>query len=1434
MNTKETDMRLICRLTVFALGASLALGCAEPVDEIDQVQPDYLAKTQFVGEWYYRQTMVDVSPEVVAGFIGMEAGLERVRWEITEDHLIAYRVHQAIEGLEEDRTLDGAEYRGDIIAQFSITKHFDIKRAYNSATGEESNKVGENTSDRPWYEREYFRVNWAGLSLDGPQDVDWWGIRFFASDSDYIREYEVYDPDAFLADEDYIQVTKRMTVETSFWCYLVYNDWQGCSSADVRLRHAFFLVPEMERQQHDARVYEDVQNLRNPKTGDRLKTMYLPVTRFGGGAEEGAECIQATDCRNGFGCIAGACGPCTQNDDCGPGEACVLCAQRENGECTSPFVELACTPELFEYLDRAYAPGYFSEDDDCDYATYAQESRHGFFRAENYGYDRRIGGGHDAHRSFRAAIHNIWRKSFETTTNDEGVEVLKLGDDGEPIRIPMSERRPKPVVYHLSVGFPEDLRESNLQIADDWNTAFMNAVVAGTGKSASEIGDMLEEDADDGAFFLEGDPLGHRGMYQIRVNNCSTAGINAYLERNPDMLDVAVEASGQSADRVQQGFTGGTDTHRRGLVAGGLDIQRGNVKRICAGLRNMSRRRDGVERFDWQQIGDPRINLLNWVNQVQGAGPLGYGPSSTDLQTGQIVSGNANIYGASLDRSAARAADVVQVMNDDLELNTLISGDSYLRWLESPNTVADVSEALSPETRKLLELRIADIDPAVAAAGLGEEIGPKATMADFKAMKEMATVRERSAVLRSPGREKLRALRDDPRFEGKLLPAEHLDLLGPMFGWEPGTEMPEEMRELAFDMSTDRDALKDRVNERFDFFADRNVFMADFIDDAVIGKALSMKGLPREEVYRQLREEIYRAVTLHEIGPTVGLTHNFAASFDPLNYQDEYWRIRVEFPEVVWADQRLPVYTFASIMDYHGRFHADTKGLGKYDEAAIKFAYAGHTEAFADDVPLAVTPDLGLYTYFVYGGQSLPSLLGENYENIANRVDVPIEQVVAERARGVVENTEKFIRQETSLDLGGIAREFPDYFVSREVPYAYCEHRYLFRARCKQWDIGSSHTEVVKNAIERYWNYYVFNAFRRGRDESSFIGSFFSRQGSVSDDLTYALRYWYFQQRRSRPSRIAADYLEATLLGINFINQVLGTPTPGRHCLDEETNTYQPAENLAPGADCEELMVAAGTGRDQFIRFSDEYNYQVDYIGSYYDKIEFLFYLMDDTTRFFNVSDLGDSRRFSINYWRLFRPEMVQLVRDMLFGYFGEGTNETFSSVVAPGGDVLPPLLIDPARYGLGERDTEGMARINTPVSYNLLWYSMLFSSALNTNWFDDQFDFIEYVTIIEQGSAEDRSLLEGRVKVEFVHPTTGAIYYAPQTFDGLSVSFDFLTYLNGFVDSEWRPAFEAFNSEDKTDADADRFARAEIRLGELTDMMNDMRLLRSAFAPGH
>ena len=177
-----------------------------------------------------------------------------------------------------------------------------------------------------------------------------------------------------------------------------------------------------------------------------------------------------------------------------------------------------------------------------------------------------------------------------------------------------------------------------------------------------------------------------------------------------------------------------------------------------------------------------------------------------------------------------------------------------------------------------------------------------------------------------------------------------------MLGLESKEDLSAEDEDALLDFGINRERFEQHRKEKFEFFADRNIFLAEFIDDSVIGQALSMReedGWTPDLVYTTLREQIFRGVALHEIGHTVGMTHNFEGSNDALNYQDEFWDIRHNHDEADWNRQRLPEYRYSTIMDYGSRFNSDTKGLGKYDHAAIKFCYGHSTELFSKDIDVA-------------------------------------------------------------------------------------------------------------------------------------------------------------------------------------------------------------------------------------------------------------------------------------------------------------------------------------------------------------------------------------------------------------------------------------------------------------------------------------------------
>ena len=100
-------------------------------------------------------------------------------------------------------------------------------------------------------------------------------------------------------------------------------------------------------------------------------------------------------------------------------------------------------------------------------------------------------------------------------------------------------------------------------------------------------------------------------------------------------------------------------------------LEPADLLKACTALEVVTENRtDGDPnhpKFVWQRNGDLRYSFLHWVDRPQVQGPLGYGPSSADPETGEIISASAYIYGAALDIYAKFAADSVRLANGQLE-----------------------------------------------------------------------------------------------------------------------------------------------------------------------------------------------------------------------------------------------------------------------------------------------------------------------------------------------------------------------------------------------------------------------------------------------------------------------------------------------------------------------------------------------------------------------------------------------------------------------------------------------------------------------------------------------------------------------------------------------------------------------------------------------
>ena len=148
------------RSLAFLLTAA-SLGCAETVPDVDRTQGNLLRRADLEGEWYLLQTVTKVPSTTGYLFEGETSRMERVRFRFEENTLVAYRAYALVPGASNPSAgvaFDGTE---NPVAAWPVLAYVDVERAYNSSTGEQSNVIEENTSDRLWFERDYVRVDWS-------------------------------------------------------------------------------------------------------------------------------------------------------------------------------------------------------------------------------------------------------------------------------------------------------------------------------------------------------------------------------------------------------------------------------------------------------------------------------------------------------------------------------------------------------------------------------------------------------------------------------------------------------------------------------------------------------------------------------------------------------------------------------------------------------------------------------------------------------------------------------------------------------------------------------------------------------------------------------------------------------------------------------------------------------------------------------------------------------------------------------------------------------------------------------------------------------------------------------------------------------------------------------------------------------------------------
>ena len=306
---------LVALVFAVAAGSGGLAGCASEREPINRTQPGVVDKSFFVGqdlqsfkddpEFRTKSYSIDsgANTDNFAGTIGGASAVDRVRFEVTEDWLFARRSYQEAPGADkrglprreviarDDKGValfagdvvgeltvgrklpDGrvigevvapgvfefpGKPTGTIIAAWRIDRHFDVRRDYNPQTGEESNVIVENDTDRPWQQRQFMRIDWSENKAQSTSgDTAWvFGDNTSASSVAYSATNET-DEDRPRFEDKYFDVTNKYLLKSEVnpqfgisECVIIGFFSGGstfdCTPTEVKVRHSFEKLTGLE------------------------------------------------------------------------------------------------------------------------------------------------------------------------------------------------------------------------------------------------------------------------------------------------------------------------------------------------------------------------------------------------------------------------------------------------------------------------------------------------------------------------------------------------------------------------------------------------------------------------------------------------------------------------------------------------------------------------------------------------------------------------------------------------------------------------------------------------------------------------------------------------------------------------------------------------------------------------------------------------------------------------------------------------------------------------------------------------------------------------------------------------------------------------------------------------------------------------------------
>jgi hypothetical protein len=1359
MNQQSTQARW---LAAGAL-ALFAAACAQSNGDVNRVQPNVVRKSDLLdGEWYFRNSVTYTPHNTSYTYPGQTGSMEKLVWEVQEGNLVGYRSYPFMLGIEpnidaksivsgttakycdrDGKCVGGQKYYGAPVVAFPIESHFDIQRTYSAATGEQTNVIVENTTDRYWNQREYIRVNWSANVLNTMQGMSWGTVQ---------------NPAAPGVQNNWIQPNEKGEDP---------QDW-----------------PTFE--------YEG--------EGQNRKLKYLDVTgRY--------LAMPDTIFFEGWGAIP-------------------VCLFAEGlYDCSASEIKMRVSIAKVETKRiRDYEPLLYGND---------MMSMFGLFRTERLNWDRKYG----AIESARVLIgqrHRLWKEYYQKDANGQP-------DVTRPI--PAEQRQVNPIVYYFTaaknMGGQErydEFIEPGHVIERDFDRAFRRTVAAVQNKKLEDVKQV---------YFLCDNPV----------------------------------KKGNPVECGKEGFS--------------------------------------------PKFGDLRYSFMNTVAEPVANGLLGYGPSSADPETGELISGNSNTYTWGVDLYGRSVSDWILLQAGEKNLTEYISGRDVSQFIKD-NPVYNVA-GINKQNATAIQSELQGIPQRnVETQGAFARPSPR--------LSQLLSKLSTNGGLRglSANRDEMRVaaetLAQNPTLEAAVvdnpeMAADVLNFLPPFV--RARAEKDESFRrQMARIALTNYSTVASWEKRRLEFFSKNNIYMAEFFDRTLVGVANELLAkrdetrdrykaagnarcatpssctddeatrFANDDMAKFVRQQVWLSTSLHEMGHTLNLRHNFQGSWDAINFHDGFWPLRKETITVQQNNQpviprtakdlkaaaegtesqrlsKMHNYEYSSIMDYAGKIFTDWNGLGKYDEAAIIFAYSAvskpgtsgaattdtsfvevfnaarrETRQFrgsdgaqmsvsgaAVDLPLVnvthTNPNVRNYTErFHYSlvplhfgeGPTLSAVIDDGIDKLKDRRLVKYETVRQdeERVRSIL-NGDPSLANDPDRANGVIGSPL------LRVPYMFCSDESADGPvqSCYRFDRGADYYEQTRHHLEDYWNYYVDTHFRRDRsffNGNGAVNNAFGTFFNVANSYKHYMLELYKAPDRNQEQRITYRidpvlqdlWTIGVIDGINQHLNVMSVPPFGLFMYRTLRTTGERWDLVNEGDDFDSLTpqgrqryeelyrsrlgaqdfgtMPRGLGRRMYSRydFKSGYNFftRMSEAGHYMDQVGAMFAAVIPDISVQGLDVDSDQNRYNIPYYLLFKDEMTDTfgalwgndelkIRPTAFKRFDDRGQISDSlglawRVYVKGSDIFQnfdyPAPVPsrctgaarpPACFDVGQRPA--------PANIQMTWTSRIYSLFLGMALFRVNYD-LDYAKsnqIWRLGGAEDFTVAPGYEIVEVPDVTTGSRYVA-------------------------------------------------------------------------